>query len=139
MKLVLSRFREQNMQTIGLLNVVDNSGVSMCELKTLELLWRDNRIGISCIPTGTYEIVKRWSLKYGHHFLIKNVPGRSMVLIHSGNYKSQTRGCILVGVYTTFMDKNEGIDLAQSRNALDILDLLLSQSTTLEINRTWIV
>jgi hypothetical protein len=133
MKLVLSRFSEENGQTLGLLNVMDNSNRSLCELKTLELPWLDNAIGKSCIPCGNYAVTKRWSMKYGHHFLVNNVPGRSMVLIHSGNFKSQTRGCILVGLYLAYLDNTVGMDVCRSRDALEILDLILPLVSTIEI------
>lgn len=139
MKLVLQRFSEENGQTLGLLNVLDNNNVSICELKTLELPWQDNALGKSCIPCGSYAVTKRWSIRYGYHFWIQDVKNRSMILIHSGNFLRQTRGCILVGVYLAYMDNNEGLDVAQSRNALEILDLLLPQVTSLEIQAKWIV
>lgn len=133
MKLVLSRFSEVDGQTLGFLNVMDNYNRSLCELKTLELPWLDNAIGKSCIPCGSYAVTKRWSMKYGHHFLINNVPGRSMVLIHCGNFKSQTRGCILVGLYLAYLDNTVGMDVCRSRDALEILDLILPLVSTIEI------
>jgi hypothetical protein len=54
--------------------------------KTLELAWKDNANKISCIPEGVYTVVPRHSAKYGRHLHITNVPGRSFVLIHWGNY-----------------------------------------------------
>jgi hypothetical protein len=133
MVLVLSRFSEEDGQTLGFLNVMDNDNRSMCELKTIELPWLNNAIGKSCIPCGSYAVTKRWSMKYGHHFLINNVTGRSMVLIHSGNFKSQTRGCILVGLYLAKLDNTEGLDVCRSRDALEILDLILPLVTSIVI------
>ena len=34
---------------------------------SIELPWKDNQTGVSCIPEGRYELVKRWSLKFGRH------------------------------------------------------------------------
>jgi hypothetical protein len=72
---------------------------------TLELPWRDNQKSISCIPDGEYEVIQRISAKFGKIYWITNVPNRSYILIHSGNYagdiskgyKSHVQGCILLG------------------------------------------
>lgn len=65
---------------------------------TLELPWVDNQRGISCIPLGTYEVrllpSKRWGRPIPH---IQNVPGRSAIEIHIGNFLRDTDGCVLLG------------------------------------------
>jgi hypothetical protein len=68
----------------------------VCE--TLELPWRDNQRSISCIPTGTYQVVERTSPKFKDHLHVLKVPGRSYILIHAGNTHNDIRGCILPGV-----------------------------------------
>ena len=72
---------------------------------TLELPWRDNEPNISCIPAGEYKVRMRISGKYGEVYHIKDVPNRSYILIHSGNwagdikkgFKTHVKGCILLG------------------------------------------
>jgi hypothetical protein len=72
---------------------------------TLELPWRDNRRNISCIPAGEYKVKIRISPKYGTIYHVKEVPNRSYILIHSGNwagdtskgYRTHVNGCILLG------------------------------------------
>ncbi len=66
---------------------------------TLEKPWLDNKINVSAIPDGTYIAKRRHSEKYGHHWILQDVPGRSLILIHIGNYPTDTKGCILVGTY----------------------------------------
>lgn len=62
---------------------------------TIELPWRDNKIGESCIPEGTYEVVLRNSEKFGNHFLLKNVLDRKLILIHpANNALKELKGCI---------------------------------------------
>ena len=67
--------------------------------------------GITAIPTGTYEItLKTYSPKFGSRsqysfckgYLprLLNVLGYDGILIHIGNYPSDTDGCILVGKNT---------------------------------------
>jgi len=72
---------------------------------TLELPWRDNQRSISCIPPGEYKVIQRASPKYGKIYWVTEVPNRSYILIHSGNYagdvskgyKTHVNGCILLG------------------------------------------
>lgn len=62
---------------------------------TIELPWKNNMKGISCIPEGEYEIVERYSKKHQRHLILKGVTERSFVLIHPANDASkELRGCI---------------------------------------------
>lgn len=73
--------------------------------QTIELPWRDNQRSISCIPAGEYKVSIRQSPKYGLVYHIKEVPSRSYILIHAGNfagdkykgYRTNVAGCILLG------------------------------------------
>lgn len=54
--------------------------------------------GPVCIPSGTYPVV----IDFSPHFQrqmprVENVPERSGILVHWGNYVENTQGCILVG------------------------------------------
>lgn len=50
------------------------------------------------IPAGRYKVVPHPSARFkGIRPLLENVPGRSAILIHEGNYPKDTQGCILVG------------------------------------------
>lgn len=73
---------------------------------TLEDRWKNNEVGVSCIPSGTYlatrcnrsiEYNKQNSPKFGDTFVIEDVPGRSHILFHKGNTSKDTSGCILIG------------------------------------------
>lgn len=92
----LERMEADDVQTLGKLTIKDN-GKTLFFCLTLELADRNNQQGISRIPNGRYRVVKRVSPKYGEHFILDGVQNRSYILIHNGNYYSQTRGCILVG------------------------------------------
>jgi hypothetical protein len=62
---------------------------------TIELPWRDNEVGRSCIPEGSYPVVKRFSEKFQQHLLVAAVPGRDLILFHpANNAVKQLRGCI---------------------------------------------
>jgi Family of unknown function (DUF5675) len=62
---------------------------------TIELPWKNNQARVSCIPEGRYELVKRWSPKFGRHLQVMNVPGRELILIHPANEAlRELKGCI---------------------------------------------
>src|SRR4030065_250290 len=73
--------------------------------KTLELPWRNNQKGKSCIPPGNYKCVVRQSPSKGMVYHLYGVKDRSNILIHLGNWagdadkglKSDVAGCILLG------------------------------------------
>lgn len=64
---------------------------------TLERPWLFNQPDISCIPDGMYQCKRVDSPAFGNTFEIINVPGRSKILFHAGNFVSDSKGCILLG------------------------------------------
>jgi len=64
---------------------------------TLEPRDEENVNSISSIPVQQYICKRINSPKYGITFEITNVPGRTNVLFHWGNYDNNTKGCVLVG------------------------------------------
>ena len=61
----------------------------------IELPWLNNQKHVSCIPEGDYELNARYSVKFGHHLQVLDVPDRSLILLHPGNdVKRDLRGCI---------------------------------------------
>lgn len=100
---------------------------------TLELPDLDNQTDISCIPAGTYEAVKYQSPSKGDVILLKGVPNRTYIEIHSGNYTSQILGCILVGDSIKDIN-NDGVpDVTNSVNTLKKLLSILPDSFKVEI------
>lgn len=62
---------------------------------SIELPWKENSRGISCIPEGKYLLVKRYSQKFNWHLHITDVKGRSLILIHPANDAvKELNGCI---------------------------------------------
>jgi hypothetical protein len=62
---------------------------------TIELPWLDNKPRLSCIPEGRYQVVQRYSQKFGFHLHILDVVGRSFILIHpANNAQTELAGCI---------------------------------------------
>lgn len=115
MKMFINRLADNDkVQTLGEFSIEGSDFKG----KTIELEYNDNKRRISCIPAGTYTVVKRTSQKYGMHFHITNVPNRDFILIHSGNYSRQLLGCIAVGDSFVDLDKDGLKDITNSKTTL---------------------
>ena len=101
-KVLLLRTEQSDEGTFGII-VFDGHS-----LFTGELPWRDNRANISCIPEGVYSVRVSDSRKFGRCYEIGEVPKRSHILLHHGNFcgdrirglRTNVAGCILVGCGT---------------------------------------
>ena len=88
---------------------------------SIELPWKDNRAGVSCIPEGRYELAKRWSRKGRRQVQGREVAQSKYILIHPANDALQElKGCIAPVCFITGAGK--GI---RSRLALDTLTSLV--------------
>lgn len=117
----LTRTFFEDKQTLGSLTIVDDTGQQVFKSHSLELPWLNNQSQVSCIPTGSYVVVPRTSLKFGKHFHITNVPGREWILIHPGNYHTQIRGCVLIGQGLIDINGDGYRDVTSSRPTVDLL------------------
>lgn len=86
------RLEESDQGTFGVLKI---DKAVFCV--TLEQNDEENRANESSIPAQQYICRRIDSPKYGETFEILNVPGRSDILIHSGNFINNTKGCVLLG------------------------------------------
>jgi hypothetical protein len=77
---VLTRSPSTDDGTFGVLQIDGQT------LHTTELPWRDNTTGASCIPPGSYRCEIVQSPKFGRVYGLRDVPGRSNILIHAANY-----------------------------------------------------
>ena len=97
--LLLIRNKFSKKSTVGELFL---NGERICD--TLENPWVDNQRNISCIPEGIYPVrlrLPRESASRDYlHLLVQDVPNRDFILVHRGNFPSQTQGCLLVGIGT---------------------------------------
>ena len=131
-RVFLLRHSDDGTQTLGHLFVYDGT-TELARFATLELPWKNNERNVSCIPAGTYPLRPRTTDKFGAHFALDSVPGRSGILIHTGNFASQIRGCILVGLHHDDLNSDGKLDTARSRIALNQLVQLISDPTTITI------
>lgn len=103
----------------------------------LEPPWKNNVVGISCIPAGNYFLTPRKpedSPKFKYpHFIVEGVPNRDYILIHRGNFNSKTRGCFLPG--RAFVDLNDDgePDVCDSEATLNMLVAFITEKIPLTI------
>ena len=130
MELLLRRLWLTTRSTCGQLEV------ESLKLFTLELPVRDGKPG-SAIPPGRYPIHLRASPRFmqvGMHDEwvatyaplmphIDDIPGRSLIMIHWGNYPEETEGCILVGM------EHAPDGLVNSRQAFTMLYEMIAACT----------
>jgi len=111
----LIRFYSDNNETLGFIKLFTRT------IFTLELPWKDNIKFVSCIPAGKYDIKFYSGTKHKSCLKILKVPNRTDILVHSGNYYTNTEGCMLVGFGLADINKDHIIDVTDSINALKYL------------------
>jgi len=133
MRVVLVRLSDNGEQTIGSLYVFNSEDEVMFSCYIMEPPWKDNKRNVSCIPAGTYTVNRRENARFGKHWILRRVPGRSYILIHVGNYNKSTRGCLLPGADLVDLN-NDGLqDVVDSRITLDRLNEILPEEWEIEI------
>jgi hypothetical protein len=147
--MILTLTREQSPRpdcTLGLLTVKD---LTLC---TIERPWvpgegRGGRKGVSCVPVGTYRLVRHnteahpetWALVNEDLDVIHQPDGskphaRTAVLIHAANSAHELRGCIAPGTRAGADEQGRPMVLA-SRVAMNLIRSRLTwdDTHTLEI------
>jgi hypothetical protein len=95
LRLVLVRKWFTAKETIGILYLEDTP---LCYILELQEGGKKGQ----AIPYGVYPIKYSFWAKRGANFPhIYNVPGRSSILIHTGNDRDDTKGCLLPGYQAT--------------------------------------
>lgn len=100
-------------------------------IATLERKWDDNKPETSCIPTGKYRARLGDFPKHGKCFEVTNVPNRTTILFHKGNFQTDSLGCILLG--TGFGVINDGLAISMSGVAFDWFNKFLAGETEFEL------
>jgi hypothetical protein len=127
MKIIIDRAYYKDF-TIGMCSLNDFNFVS------LELPDLDNQKNISCIPEGTYWAKKRISPGKGYEVIeLLNVPNRTYIQAHYGNYTRQLLGCQLYGDGLKFLDNDDIIDITNSEKTIKKVLSMLPQRFQIEI------
>lgn len=106
-------------QVLGNLFVLEDKTDILFQCKSLELPDLNNQRRISCIPQGTYWAIKHKAPKFGDCTWIQDVPNRSEILQHVGNYKSDLLGCMALGESHIDMDKDGLKDVTNSKKTIE--------------------
>ena len=125
MRIEVIRIGENSKQSVSKFIVFDDRDFEVAQGFILELPDKQNQKRISRIPEGEYDCVKRFSEKYKNHFHILDVPNRSYILIHIGNYKGDTKGCLLPGQSLTDIDGDGYQDVTSSGDTMRLLNRIL--------------
>jgi len=133
MYLQLIRIQDNGVQTKGILQLRGTQGELLFHCQTLELTYKNNQRKISCVKSGTYQVIPNLSFKHGRSFRLLNVIGRDNILIHKGNFNTQTHGCILIGNGWSDLNKDGQLDLLNSKITMDTLLAILKSATTIKI------
>jgi hypothetical protein len=118
MKLLIHRYSPEVKQSIGKFYLLEDNGSTIDSWDSLELPWLNNQKYISCIPKGHYKAKKHNSPKFGECLWIQDVPGRSEILIHKGNYYTDILGCVLIGTGLSDINKDGITDVVSSKTAI---------------------
>ena len=102
---------------------------------TLELPWKDNLRNVSCIPAGMYLCQRIRSPRFGETFDIP-VAGRSHILFHTGNWDTDTEGCILVGEQFEYL--NGKMAVAVSHKGFDEFMSILDGKQEFHLTIVWL-
>lgn len=90
--IIIDRFAHTDHGTPGRLRVERSNSVEAGY--AIELPWRDNAVGRSCIPAGTYNARRHMSPQFGPSIWVKDVDDRTEILFHAANSHSDLDGCI---------------------------------------------
>ncbi len=93
--IVIRRAFQSRKASLGILKVL---GLDHDPVFTLENPWKQNQKMVSCIPEGSYLCRKYSSDKYPNVYQVLEVPNRTHILFHAGNFERDTKGCILLGL-----------------------------------------
>ena len=110
----------------------------MIELPKFVVPMRINSPNIDCIPGEmTYTVKKHYSPSKGECFQVMDVPDRTWVLWHVGNFatgkKVDTEGCQLPGMRFEDINHDGNIDVADSTKAMNMLLAIMPDEFKLHI------
>jgi len=109
-QLILQRAWSDNRATLGMLSILDHDHDPIF---TLENPLRKTHVD-SRIPCGEYECEPYSGTKFKDVYILKNVPKRSYILIHWGNFEKDTEGCILLGLGSGMLEGEPSVSSSKA-------------------------
>lgn len=120
-QVVIQRAWSDYRATLGMIKILDHDHPPIF---TLENPLRATSVD-SRIPGGEYICTPYSGTKYQDVYLVKDVPGRSAILFHWGNFERHTEGCILLGLGSGMMNAEPAV--MQSRDAFAIFRAVIGK------------
>jgi hypothetical protein len=119
------------------LTCIDNATVGSLTIggseiaRTLELPFKDNLENVSRVQAGTYDGFIRTDGTKGWRIELKNVPNRTNVQLHVGNYTKDTEGCVLLGLDVSTANTSTGTTCAvvKSKEAFSALQAAMQNAS----------
>ncbi|TXG75715.1 hypothetical protein E6Q11_07060 [Candidatus Dojkabacteria bacterium] len=119
---LITRNGDDGVQTLGTLEL----GWFKCN--TLERPWKNNAPNISCIPKGEYTVKWTFSPKFMRYtYEVQNVPKRSGIRFHTGNFVTDISGCFLLGNGYKDLNKDGRLDIINSTATIKAFEQLLNK------------
>jgi hypothetical protein len=135
-KAVIKIFRKckDDKQTSGSCKIYDGDGFEIFNSLSLERGWNDNKVRVSSIPPGEYDVVLEYSPKFGRKLWeIKNVPGRSECKFHSAIFWYHLQGCIALGISYININSDGYLDLLYSSQTMEAFHEVLKQFDSVKL------
>ncbi len=128
------RLFQDTKQTSGNLMVFNEDRFPLFSSLSLERGWRNNEIGISCLPKGSYSLVLEYSDKFkAELWEIKETYPRTECKFHSASFWHDLNGCISLGTNYEYINNDDYFDLKNSRNTMKIFHSVLSDFDKVEL------
>jgi hypothetical protein len=122
-QIAINRISSNSKRTLSECFLTHENGNVLLEFKGIELPWKNNEPGISCIPPGMYEAKAIYRASNGHYgILLFDVPDRSEIMIHTANFVNQLRGCLAPGTDFADIDKDGIMDVTNSRKVMSEIE-----------------
>lgn len=112
-RVILNRSWHDSRATLGMLKI---EGVEHSPIFTLENPQRKT-LEDCLIPAGEYECEPYSGTKYKDVYKVLDVPGRTDILFHWGNWEKNTLGCILLGLGSGMMKGEPAV--SNSKKAIE--------------------
>lgn len=123
---IIRRFKITNDYVYGHCFIEHTNGIVDYVGASIEKGWRDNKVGESCIPSGTYDLVYEESAKFNKKLWeIYGVKGRSECKFHVANNASGLQGCIALGKRHVNIDADPELEVNYSGDTLKKLHAMM--------------
>ena len=118
--ILINRDIRDQKQALGVCYIKDEKGQIIFKSESIERGWMNNQNMISCVPDGTYDVIREFSPHFKTElYELKGVPGRSECKFHTDNFARQLNGCIPLGSERKDLDGDGYYDVTNSSPTME--------------------